>query len=177
MNNVYSLLHENVNRHHKKLFYDLDNSLALAIAKYNVDLNDRQARSVFNSLSNLTTSRYVATDTLCSNGIYALHREKPAPELKALRATLADDPRRVLISLHRRLAKNDVDLGDPKALAAFKAATELLGHFVQLEHDYIKTYLEEAQSHLRLRRARRRQQTIELSQPKQESPQEAEGTP
>jgi hypothetical protein len=176
MSNVYSLLNEKMNRHHQQVFYDLDRTSDSAIARQNVELNDRQVRSVLNSPNNLITSRYVGTDSLYSNGIYALHREKPAPELKALRAKLADDPRRVLIEFHKRPTKNNVDLGDPRALAAFKAASEILDHFLQLEHEYMRAYLEEAQTHLRLRRARRRQQTLELSRSKQESPQEAEGT-
>jgi hypothetical protein len=177
MSNVYSLLNENMNRHHRKFSYDLDSTSDSAIARHNVELNDPQVRSVFKSLDNLMTSRYVATDKLYRHNIYAIHHGKnPQKELKDIRAKLADDPRRIVLSFHERLTKNNVDLADPRALAAFKAATEILYHFLQLEHDYMRAYLEEAQTHRRLRRARRRQQTLQLSQSKQKSPQEAEGT-
>jgi hypothetical protein len=176
MSNVYSLLNEKMNRHHQRVFHDLDRTSDSAIARHNVELNDRQVHSVFNSLENLVTSRYDATDRLYSHGIYKLHHGKPARELKELRTKLADDPRHVLISFHKRLRKNNVNLEDPRALAAFKAASEIIDHFLQLEHKYMRAYLVEAQTHLRLRRARRRQQTLELSHSKQESPQEAEGT-
>jgi hypothetical protein len=160
-------------RHLQTFDYTLNCAWKSAIAKYNVDLNDRQVRSVFNSLDNLIRSRRQALDTLYVRSSYAILYEKPHSRLNELRAGLADDPRRVVLSFHKRIAKNKVDLGDPRALAAFEAASHILDRFLQLEHEYIRAYLVEVQTHLRLRRARRRKQTLELSRSKGERPQEA----
>jgi hypothetical protein len=175
MSNVHSLLAEKMNKHLRKFQNDLGSTWVSAVARYNVEQNDRQVRSVFKSLNNLIRPKYDATDRLCRDGIYAIHHGKPNRGLAKIRAELAKAPRRIVLLLHKRLRKNNVNLADPRALAAFKAATEILSHFLQHEHDYMRAYLEEAQTHLRLRRARRRQQTLQLSQSKQESSREAEG--
>jgi hypothetical protein len=94
-----------------------------------------------------------------------------------VRKKLVIGPRRVLTSFHNKITKSDdVNLEDPRALAAFKAANEILDYFLQLEHDHMRAYLEAAETHLRLQRARRRQQTLQPLPSKQESPQRAEGT-
>jgi hypothetical protein len=178
MSNVHSLLNEKMNRHFDRFSYDLENAWRSAISRYNIDPTHRGVRSVFMPLNNIIGDRYDAHDTLCRHNIHAIHYGKnPQHELRELRTTLADDARRVVISFHKRITKNNVDLEDPRALAAFRAAGEILYHFLQLEHDYIRTYLEEAQTHLRLQRARRRQQTLLLSQSKHASQQDAECLP
>jgi hypothetical protein len=176
MSNVYHLLDHKMNRHFQTFYYNLEEAWKLSIARYSVEHNHRQVRSVFNSLKNLIRSRSQALEALYVHSAYAILYEKRRSKLDDIRARLADDRGRVVISLHKRIANNNVDLDDPRALAAFRAASEILYHFLQLEHEYMRTYLEEAQTHLRLRRARRRQQTLQLLQSKPASPQEAEGT-
>jgi hypothetical protein len=164
MSKVYSFLNEKIDKRLRRLPDNLESKWNATIHRYKVDPNDRQVRSVFNSLNNIMSSRHDAHERLYNNLIYALHRGKPSHALKEIRAKLVDDPRRVLMELHKRLKKNSIDLDEPRALAAFKAASEILWHFLQLEHDYMRAHLEEAQTHLRLRRARRRQQTLQRSQ-------------
>jgi hypothetical protein len=177
MGNVHHLLDERMQKRLGKFSYDLDNAWRSAITRRYLDPTHGQVRSIFKSLNRLIRDRRDVHDSLCSKNMYAIQRGKiPQNELKELRARLADDPRHVLLSFHKRIANNDVDLDDPDTLAALKAASEILAHFLQLEHDYIRTYLEEAQTHLRLQRARRRQQTLLLSQSKQVSPQKVDGT-
>jgi hypothetical protein len=115
MSNVYYLLDEKMDMHFRTFLETLDKAWAFGITKYNVEQNDRRVRSVFNSSRNLIRSRRQALDRLYLNSSY----EKSRSELNQFRKRLTDDPRHVVMSFHKRIAKNNVDLDDRCALAAF----------------------------------------------------------
>jgi hypothetical protein len=175
MNNVYCLLGTKMDKKLCKFHYDLDSMMQLTFAKYGVERDHRQARSIVEFMHNLIRSRYKMHNDLYNKVISAIHHATPRNELTEVRKKLVIGPRGVLTSFHNKITKSDVGLEDPRALAAFKAANEILNYFLQLEHDHMRAYLEATETHLRLQRARRRQQTLQPSQSKQESPQRAEG--
>jgi hypothetical protein len=177
MNNVYCLLGTRLDKTLCKFGYDLDSMVRLTFAKYGVERDHRQARYIVEVMDELMRSGYKMHKHLYNKVISELHRPRPKNELIEVRKKLVIGPRRVLTAFHNKITKSDdVNLEDPRALAAFKAANEILDYFLQLEHDHMRAYLEAAETHLRLQRARRRQQTLQPLPSKQGSPQRAEGT-
>jgi hypothetical protein len=172
MNNVYSLLATKMNRKLCGFEYDLNSMVRLTFAKYGVERDHPQNCSINKVMDNLIKSRLKMHDDL-NYFILSIHLPRRKNKLNEVRKTLATGPRRILTFFHNKITKNDVDLEDPRTLAAFKAAMEILDYFLQLEHDYLRACLEATETHLRLQRARRRQQTLQPLQSKQESPQRA----
>jgi hypothetical protein len=174
MSTVYSLLSARVHNILSKFSYDLDRMWNSTIAAYHIDPKYPHVRRVFELLSDTMTSRYKKCDKLYDESLFAINYEERRHGLGEIRKKLADDPRRVLTSFHNKITKSEVDLHDPRAATAFKAANELLYSFLKLEHDYMRAFLETAQGHLRLHRQRRRQQASQLSHANQDSRQRAE---
>jgi hypothetical protein len=175
MSNVYCLLGIKMDKTLDQFCDDVENMMQVTFAKYGVDPDHRQASSIIEVMSNLIRSRYKMHSDLYNKAISAIHRATRRNELTEVRKKLVIGPRWVLTSFHNKITKSDVDLEDPRALTAFKAANEVLDYFLQLEHDHLRAYLEAIETHRRLQRARRRQQTLQPSQSKQGSPR-AEGT-
>jgi hypothetical protein len=175
MNEVYSLLAVKMDTKLQRCYYDLNSMVQLTFAKYGVERDHPRACSIIKVMDNLIKSRLKMHDDL-NYFILSIHRPTRKNELTEVRKTLVSGPRRILTSFHNKITKSDVDLQDPRVLAAFKAAMEILDYFLQLEHDYLRAYLEATETHLRLQRARQRQQSLQHSQLRQESTQRAEGT-
>jgi hypothetical protein len=176
MSNVYCLTGAKMDQKLCKLCYDFDSMAQWAFAKYGVDKNHEQASSIVESMNKLIRSRYKAHNKLYDQVMSEIHYGNPGNKLTQVRKALLACPRRVLSSFHNKIIKSDVDLKDPRTLAAFKAASEILDYFLQLEHDHMRAYLEATETHLGLQRARRRQQTLQAWQSKQECPQGVEGS-
>jgi hypothetical protein len=175
MNNVYSLLAAQMNTRLVRFDRDFNSMVQLTAARYGVERDHPQVCSIIRLMDNLIKSRLKMHDDL-NCFILSIHRPMRKNELIEVRKKLVIGPRRVLTSFHNKITKSNVDLENPRTLAAFKAAMEILDYFLQLEHDYLKVYLEATETHLRLQRARLRQQTLQPLESKQESPQRAEGT-
>jgi hypothetical protein len=174
MNNVYSLLAVKMDTALRDCYDDLNSMINSIGAKYGVERDQPQARLIIKVMETLIRSRFKMLDDL-NDFILRIHLRTRTNELKEVRKKLVTNPRRALTSFHNKITTSDVDLKDPRALAAFKAANEILECFLRLEHDYMRDYLEATETHLRLQRARQRQQALQASQPEQESPQRAEG--
>jgi hypothetical protein len=139
--------------------------MTATFAKYRVDREYWQSVLILEPLYDVIQSRYDMLDDLHDRVSSVLNSGKTKKELSEIRKKLTTGPRRVRVAFHNEITRRDVDLENPKALAAFKAASESLDYFLQLEHEYMKTYLEAIRNHVRLRRARRRQKNVQPSQP------------
>jgi hypothetical protein len=172
---VYHLLSARLNKSHDECYSGLERTIAVTATKHRVEWNHQQTRSIFDALGDITKSRRKAQERLYDRGLSMLLGGRSENEMAEIRKKLADDPRRVLTVFQNRIINSDVGLDDPQTLAAFKAATEILGYCLQLEHDYMRAYLEAARTHLRLKRRRRAQPAPQHPQSKEEPPQTAEG--
>ena len=152
----------------------LERMMAATFAKYRVDHEYWQSGLILDPLYDVIQSRYEMRRELDYRVSSVLNSGRTKNELNEIRKKLTTGPRRVRLAFHNKIMKRDVDLENPKALAAFKAASDILDFFMELEHEYMKTHLEAIRTHVRLRRARRRKQIIQPSQLKQDCPQEAE---
>ena len=169
--NIYRIFDLRMNEKGRGLHQALESMIKSTYAKYRVDQDFWQSDLILQPMYDVIQSRYEMSDELDRRVSWALNSGRTKNEMHAIRKNLTTGPRRVLVTFHNKITKRDVDLENPKALAAFKAANEILNYFLELEHEYMKSYLEGIRTHARLRRARRRQQTSQPEQSKQACPQ------
>jgi hypothetical protein len=173
---VYRIFDLRMDEKSRELHQALKSMTASTFAKYRVDHEYWQSGLILDPLYDVIVSRYEMRKELDYRVASVLNSGRTKNVLNETRKKLTTGPRRVRLAFHNKIMKRDVDLENPKALAAFKAASDILDFFMELEHEYMKTYLEAIRNHVRLRRARRRQKNIQPSQPNQDCPQGAESS-
>jgi hypothetical protein len=174
--NIYRIFDLRMNEKSRALHQALMSTIKSTYAKYRVDQDYWQSALILQPMYDVIGSRYEMHNELDFRVSRALNSGKTKNEMREIRKNLTTGPRRTLVTFHNKITKREVDLENPKALAAFKAANEILDYFLELEHEYMKSYLEAIRTHVRLRRARRRQKNIQPSQPNQDCPQGAESS-
>jgi hypothetical protein len=173
---VYRIFDLRMDEKDRELHQALERMMTATFAKYRVDREYWQSVLILEPLYDAIRLRYEMRDNLHYRVSSVLNAGRMKMVMREIRKRLTTGPCRVRIAFHSKIKNRDVDLENPKALAAFKAAGEILDCFMELEHEYMKTYLEAIRNHVRLRRARRRQKNVQPSQSNQGCPQGAESS-